>query len=74
MLDGITDDLEVPIALLNVLKRPASFSAEPLQTMFDHMMYTFPGEEVLKVEGNRKLWNETVTHGVERLDRDDRDA
>lgn len=48
---------------------------EPLQTMFDLKMFTFPWEEVRKEDENRNLWTPIVDHGaVESLNAEDRDA
>lgn len=59
---------------MTVLDRPASFSVEPSQTLFDQLKSTFPGKNVLRDPKNRNLWSPTVSHGVERLENEDKAA
>lgn len=42
--------------------------------MLDQVMFTVTEEEVLEQKENRKLWNPWVSHDVESLDKEDRDA
>lgn len=51
--DRFANVLKITTDVLNALERPEAFLVEPLQTMFDLVIYTFPGEEVLKEEKNR---------------------
>lgn len=55
MLDGLDDVLEIPTELLNERECPASFSIDPLRTMYNLVMSTFPAKEVLQEEENRKV-------------------
>lgn len=59
---------------MNGLKQPESLSVGPLQTKFDPVVSTFSKEEVLKQEENGRLWNPTVKHIVESLDKEDGDG
>lgn len=52
MLDEFAGASETLTEVASVLKQPASFSMEPLQTMLDLFMFTFPAEELLKDEKN----------------------
>lgn len=46
----------------------------PLQTIFDLVMCTFLGEDVLMKEENKKLWNPIVKNGVKALYKEGKDA
>lgn len=54
VLDGNVDASKISTEVFNALERSPSFSVEPMQTMFDLLMATFPGEEVVKEEENQK--------------------
>lgn len=41
--------------------------------MFDIVMSTFPGEELLKMERNRNKWKPIVNHVMKSLDKKGRD-
>lgn len=49
------------------------FSVEALQVLFDPVMPTIRKENILSEEESRYLWSTTVSQGVERLDREERD-
>lgn len=57
-----------------MLERLSSISVQPLQTMFDAVMSTFPEEEVLIKEKIQKLWFPIINGGVDSLDEEYRDA
>lgn len=66
--------MKFPTDAFNVLERPASFSMEPFHISFDLGMPSFAVEEVAKLEENRRLWNLSVNHDVESLDKECRDV
>lgn len=66
--------LKIPTDVLNTLERPAFFSVEPSQNMFDLVMRTFPGQDVLKARKSRNLSNAVVNLGMKTLVKEDRDA
>lgn len=55
MLDRFADALKFSAESLEVLERSASLSVKTLQRNSGLVMSTFPGEEALKKEENRKI-------------------
>lgn len=55
-------------------ERAPSYSVEPLYTMFDLLMSSFRGEEVVKEEKNWNFRSPTVKYGVQSLGKEDRNA
>lgn len=73
VLVGFADTLKIPTEVPNVLERSAWLPVESLHTMLDVVMSTSPGVEVPKKKKNRNLWNLIVKHGVESMDKINRD-
>lgn len=71
MVNGFADALELPTDMLNVLEWPALFSMEPLQTIFDLLISTFPLEEVIKTNKDQNLCSLLVNHSVESVDKEE---
>lgn len=70
--DGFSDNPKVPNSMLYPLIRRPLFWVELLQTIFGLVMITFPREEVLKEEKNRKSRNLTpnlVANGLHEKNR-----
>lgn len=74
VLDGFADASKIRTEVVNLLKRSASFSVSTLLTTSDLVMVTIPGDERLKKDKRRYFWILIVNHGMESLDKEDRDA
>lgn len=57
VLNGFADASKFWTEVLNMLEQLASFLVESMQTVFGLVISAFPGEDVLKDEKNRNLWN-----------------
>lgn len=74
MLNGFADALKIKAGVLSLPEPSASFPVEPLQTILNLVMSMFVGIKVLKEEKIWMWWNLVVSHGVESLHKEGRDA
>lgn len=72
--DVFSDAPELLINVSNMFRLLPLFSTEQLQTIFDLVLSTLPGEEVLMEERSTKLWNLTLRHAVKSLNKEDASA
>lgn len=74
MHDGFEDVLKIPTDVLSLVRWPALFSLDPIQTLFDLVRSTFPATEELGQEKKQILWNLILNNDMKSLDKEDRGA
>lgn len=69
VLPGCVDAPALPIEVITQLKARSTFPMENLLELFRFIQSTLPGEEVLRAEERRTLWNPIVNTGIAAVDK-----
>lgn len=68
MLENFSDPSKVAREVLNMLEQTPWFSVQPQQAMFDMVMFSFPGRNMLEEEKDWNLWHLILNYGAWSLD------
>lgn len=71
VFDGFVNHLGISTNVSYTLRRSPSSSVRLLQVMFDMIMFTFPGQQLLKERQSGKLWSPIVHQVVKMLQKEE---